>query len=115
MNSSNYTDSESNISYTYEDIFEQIQQVIKPEATHWIYLCLFTVVFLVGTVGNFLVCYSVWRSNNLKNVTNYFLVNLSVADFFVILVCLPPSISFDMLSSWFLGLAMCKLTAYLQV
>ena len=98
-----------------EDIYNQIQEHIKPDVYHWIFMLLFVVVFLIGTVGNFLVCYSVWRSHNLKTVTNYFLVNLAAADFFVILICLPASVSVDMLRSWFLGEIMCKLFVYLQV
>lgn len=98
-----------------KDIMAEIQEFVRPQVYKWIFLFVFAILFLVGTVGNFLVCYSVWRSHSLKNVTNYFLVNLAAADFFVILICLPASVSYDMLSSWFLGLVMCKLSVYLQV
>lgn len=98
-----------------EEIFIQIQEFIKPEVYQLIFLVLFVILFFLGTVGNFLVCYSVWRSHSLKNVTNYFLVNLAFADFFVTLICLPATVSVDILRSWFFGLVMCKLFVYLQV
>lgn len=105
--------SASNVSN--EKVLEAILEFIKPQFYQWIYLALFTIVFIVGITGNFLVCYSVWKSRSLKSVTNYFLVNLAAADFLVILFCLPASIIFDTIQSWFLGLAMCKLFVYVQV
>ncbi|XP_052280786.1 orexin receptor type 2-like [Dreissena polymorpha] len=95
-------------------ILDQIKDFIRPSVHHWIFMSLFFVVFLVGTTGNVLVCYSVWKSRSLKTVTNYFLVNLAVADFLVILICLPSSIVSDLLQSWFFGIIMCKVSVYLQ-
>ncbi|WAR24543.1 OX2R-like protein, partial [Mya arenaria] len=71
-------------------------------------------MFVVGSAGNFLVCFSVWRSKSLRNATNYFLVNPAVSDSLVIVVCLPATIMLDALHSWFLGLAMCKVFIYMQ-
>lgn len=105
--------SASNISN--EELLEEILEFIKPQFYQWIFIVLFTIIFVVGITGNFLVCYSVWKSHSLKSVTNYFLVNLAAADFLVILFCLPASIIFDTIQSWFLGLAMCKLFVYVQV
>lgn len=98
-----------------EEWLNEIFEHIEPRFYHWIFIVLFIVVFSVGTVGNFLVCYSVWKSRSLKSVTNYFLVNLAAADFLVVLICLPASVIYDTIQSWFLGIAMCKLVIYLQV
>ncbi|KAH0821636.1 hypothetical protein GEV33_001155 [Tenebrio molitor] len=51
----------------------------------------------------------------MRTVTNYFIVNLAVADFLVILFCLPPSVVWDVTITWFFGVAMCKIVLYLQV
>ena len=88
---------------------------ISPKFYHWIFIVLFFIVFVVGISGNLMVCYSVWRSTQLKTVTNYFLANLAAADFLVLLICLPPSVIQDVTQSWFLGAAMCKIFVYLQV
>lgn len=49
-------------------------------------------VFLIGLVGNFLVIAVVIRSPRMRNVTNYFIVNLAVADMLVITLCLPATL-----------------------
>jgi hypocretin (orexin) receptor 2 len=61
------------------------------------------------------VCVVVWRSQHMHTVTNCFIVNLSVADLMVILICLPPSVVEDVAETWFAGGVMCKLVKYVQV
>lgn len=72
-------------------------------------------VFITGLVGNSLVCLSVFRNKSLQTVTNYYIVNLAVADFLVILICLPPTVYWDLTLTWNFGLILCKLVLYLQV
>lgn len=72
-------------------------------------------VFVTGLVGNSLVCLSVYRNKSLQTVTNYYIVNLAVADFLVILICLPPTVYWDLTLTWNFGLVLCKLVLYLQV
>lgn len=72
-------------------------------------------VFITGLVGNSLVCLSVFRNKSLQTVTNYYIVNLAVADFLVILICLPPTVYWDLNLTWNFGLILCKMVLYLQV
>lgn len=51
----------------------------------------------------------------MRTVTNIFIVNLAVADFFVILLCLPPTVVWDVTETWFLGEVLCKVVIYFQV
>lgn len=57
-----------------------------------IYCFGYTLVFLVGLVGNLLVVSVVCRSPRMRNVTNYFIVNLAVADILVLVFCLPATL-----------------------
>ena len=113
--------SENGKGYSYykslsdEEFKQLLLDYISPKFYHWIFIVLFFIVFVVGITGNLMVCYSVWRSSHLKTVTNYFLANLAVADFLVLLICLPPSVIQDVTQSWFLGAVMCKIFVYLQV
>lgn len=66
-------------------------------------------------VGNALVCIAVYTNYTMRTVTNLFIVNLAVADFFVILLCLPPTVVWDVTETWFMGKAMCKVVLYFQV
>jgi len=51
----------------------------------------YSLVFLVGLVGNLLVTLAVIKGDNemRQSITNIFLVNLAVADLLVIITCLP--------------------------
>jgi len=51
----------------------------------------------------------------MRTVTNYFIVNLAVADFLVILICLPPTVVWDVTETWFMGTIACKMVLYFQV
>jgi hypothetical protein len=67
-------------------------------------------ILLLGTIGNVLVPLVIFRSKELRNTTNYFLINLSVADLLVIVVCMP-TVLIELHSKpevWVLGAVMCK-------
>lgn len=49
-----------------------------------------------------------------SSVTNYFLVNLSISDLLVTLLCMPMAVGQATYSLWVYGDFMCKLTNYLQ-
>ena len=83
-----------------------------PQAPLYILVCvsiLYIIIFVVGMTGNFLVVLVVCRTHEMRNTTNFFLVNLSVADLLVILVCMPSAFV-DIYSKevWYLGPVMCK-------
>ncbi|XP_015790997.1 orexin receptor type 1 isoform X2 [Tetranychus urticae] len=93
---------------------EELQSNIIPRPYEWIFITLHTLVFIIGLTGNALICLFVYRNRHLRNVTNYFIVNLAVADFLVILICLPPTVLWDITNTWFFGDLMCKLVVYFQ-
>lgn len=96
---------------------EDASDVVPPYMKHMtiILVILHMSVFITGLVGNSLVCLSVYRNKSLQTVTNYYIVNLAVADFLVILICLPPTVYWDLTLTWNFGLVLCKLVLYLQV
>lgn len=51
----------------------------------------------------------------MRTVTNYFIVNLSLADVLVTAICLPASLLVDITESWLFGHTLCKVIPYLQV
>lgn len=83
----------------------------------WVYCLVFChlVVFVVGLCGNILVCVAVYRNPSMRTVTNYFILNLAVADALVILFCLPFTVIWDVTSTWWFGTAVCKFVLNLQV
>ncbi|CAM4812824.1 unnamed protein product [Rotaria magnacalcarata] len=73
-------------------------------------LIFFTIVYVLvlisGLVGNFIVLYVILKNNDLKHFTNYFFANLSAADVFVLIFCIPTAIH-DIWAKdqWYLGLS----------
>lgn len=67
-------------------------------------------VLALGITGNLLVPYVVFRTKELRNSTNLFLINLSMADLLVLVVCMP-TVLIELHSNpevWLLGENMCK-------
>ncbi|KAK2588582.1 hypothetical protein KPH14_006356 [Odynerus spinipes] len=57
-----------------------------------IYCVAYVLVFVVGLIGNSFVIAVVYRSPRMRTVTNFFIVNLAVADVLVIVFCLPATL-----------------------
>lgn len=57
-----------------------------------VYCVAYLIVFTLGLVGNSFVIAVVYRSPRMRTVTNFFIVNLAVADILVIIFCLPATL-----------------------
>lgn len=60
-----------------------------------IMMFLFITEFLVGVIGNLLVCLTVYRNKSMHSPVNYYIVNLGVCDFLVGAFVLPMKVSLD--------------------
>lgn len=98
-----------------EEYIEMLNDYIYPQPYEWVLIVTHAIVFVIGLIGNALVCVAVYRNHSMRTVTNYFIVNLAVADFMVILICLPPTVLWDVTKTWFFGTAMCRIVLYFQV
>ncbi|VVC43260.1 G protein-coupled receptor, rhodopsin-like,GPCR, rhodopsin-like, 7TM [Cinara cedri] len=111
----NETEYDETANMTDEEYTEMLENYITPQKSEWVFIFLHSVVFVVGLIGNALVCVAVYRNRTMRTVTNYFIVNLAVADFLVILICLPPTVVWDVTETWFMGTLACKIVLYFQV
>lgn len=100
---------------TEQEYMDMLNDYIFPHPYEWVLIATHAIVFVIGLIGNALVCIAVYRNHSMRTVTNYFIVNLAVADFMVILICLPPTVLWDVTETWFFGTAMCRIVLYLQV
>lgn len=68
------------------------------------------IIFTVGVCGNLLVPLVVIKTKYLRNSTNLFLINLSIADLLVLIVCMPTMLIelHSRPETWLLGEPMCK-------
>lgn len=68
------------------------------------------IIFVIGVTGNLLVPLVVIKTKYLRNSTNLFLINLSISDLLVLIVCMP-TVFIELHSKpeiWLLGESMCK-------
>ncbi|XP_032911782.1 orexin receptor type 2 isoform X3 [Catharus ustulatus] len=90
------------------------KEYLHPKEYEWALIAGYIVVFIVALVGNVLVCLAVWKNHHMRTVTNYFIVNLSLADILVTITCLPATLVVDITETWFFGQTLCKVIPYLQ-
>ncbi|XP_035714725.1 neuropeptide SIFamide receptor isoform X1 [Folsomia candida] len=72
------------------------------------------IVFLIGIVGNSFVVAVVLRSPRMRTPTNFFIMNLALADLIVVIFGLPVTLLANIYSAWILGQWICKIVPYLQ-
>jgi len=100
----------ANTSVTQSDIFATPPAVPDPPVYVFISVTLiYTLLFVLGVAGNLLVIVVVWRHPDMRSSTNCFIVNLSVSDTLVLIVCMPTSlVELYSKNVWHLGPVMCE-------
>ncbi|XP_056136380.1 alpha-1D adrenergic receptor [Lampris incognitus] len=74
-----------------------------------------SVFILVAIAGNILVILSVLCNKHLQTVTNFFIVNLAMADLLLSIIVLPFSASLEVLGCWVFGRVFCNIWAAVDV
>jgi hypothetical protein len=78
-------------------------------------LTLYVIIFLISAMGNSMVCVIILRRKTMKTVTNYFILNLAMADLALTCICIPFDIPVqEMNYVWPYGSFMCKILYPLQ-
>uniref|UniRef100_A0A8C4ZR17 Neuropeptide Y receptor Y8a n=1 Tax=Gadus morhua TaxID=8049 RepID=A0A8C4ZR17_GADMO len=74
----------------------------------------YSTVIAVGLLGNAGLVFIIARQQELRNVTNILIANLSCSDILMCLVCLPVTVIYTLMDHWVLGEALCKVTPFVQ-
>ncbi|KAI8130089.1 Growth hormone secretagogue receptor type 1 [Lucilia cuprina] len=75
------------------------------------------VIMLMGVIGNVMVPIVIVRTKDMRNSTNIFLTNLSIADLLVLLIC-TPTVLVELNTkpeTWVLGHEMCKAVPFVEL
>lgn len=73
------------------------------------------IVMIVIIVGNMLVIIAIATEKSLKNIQNWFIASLAVADFFLGLVIMPFSLANELMGYWIFGSWWCDFHSAMDV
>ncbi|CAG9854548.1 unnamed protein product [Phyllotreta striolata] len=80
----------------------------------YVLIVLYIPVFIAALIANVTVIAIVLKNRYMRRINNYFLVNLSVADLLVTLVCMPNAVWRAHTSIYDFGRYTCKISAYIE-
>ena len=84
---------------------------IEPAPMRWTLRLIFVIVFIVGVVGNAVVCVAVIRRKRMRTSNNIFTFNLALCDLLNVLIFLPTQMAaFENDHNWATGDFMCHFT-----
>ena len=90
-------------------------QFILPWWRQLIWTLLFAGMIAVATGGNLIVIWIVLANKKMRTVTNYFLVNLSIADAMVSTLNVTFNYTYMLNSHWPFGNLYCKISQFIAV
>ncbi|XP_043925640.1 neuropeptide Y receptor type 2-like [Protopterus annectens] len=74
----------------------------------------YSMIIVLGFIGNSLVIYMILKYKNMRTVTNFFIANLALADLMVNTLCMPFTLVYTLLDEWKFGAVLCHLVPYAQ-
>ncbi|XP_064191422.1 neuropeptide Y receptor type 2-like [Anguilla rostrata] len=98
----------------YDNTFLGLEDSTKLVGVQAILILAYSIIILLGVIGNTLVIYVVYKFKTLRTVTNFFITNLAMADLLVNTLCLPFTLIYTLQDSWKFGQVMCFMLPYAQ-
>ncbi|KAG9344079.1 hypothetical protein JZ751_012559 [Albula glossodonta] len=98
----------------YDSIFLGLEDSTKLTGVRAVLILAYSMIILLGLIGNSLVIYVVYKFKTLRTVTNFFITNLAMADLLVNTLCLPFTLIYTLLDEWKFGQALCFVLPYAQ-
>ncbi|XP_035824812.1 tachykinin-like peptides receptor 99D isoform X2 [Aplysia californica] len=78
-----------------------------------IFITMFVLMFIIAAGGNIIVIWIVLAHKRMRTVTNYFLVNLAIADVMISIFNVLFHFTFNLYQDWFFGLEYCKFAFFI--
>ena len=73
------------------------------------------IIMVFSLAGNIMVCVTIYRKRRLRTRTNAFIINLTVADLGVAILCMPFSLITCLYHHWTFGDVMCHLNGFVNI
>ena len=77
-------------------------------------MVLYVTLIVVGTFGNVMVALIIVKRKEMRTAANIYVMNLTVSDITLCLICMPFTLAGLMVKNWKLGSLICKLVPVLQ-
>ncbi len=101
---------EEDVVLDYAANFTFVHNLDQESRILWSVFC--SVIMGVAAGGNLIVIWIVATNPRMRTVTNYFLLNLAVADALIATVSMPFLFSYIVTQNWALGIGMCKFARF---
>uniref|UniRef100_A0A3Q3ID56 Neuropeptide Y receptor type 2 n=1 Tax=Monopterus albus TaxID=43700 RepID=A0A3Q3ID56_MONAL len=92
---------------TNQENLLRLEDSTKLVGVQVILILAYSTIILFGVIGNSLVIYVIYKFKYLRTVTNFFIVNLAVADLLVNMLCLPFTLVYTLYGEWKFGRVLC--------
>ncbi|XP_055847889.1 growth hormone secretagogue receptor type 1 [Episyrphus balteatus] len=113
--SSNVTSNATTSPENHFNSTSEMPQIPSYIRTTSMFLCIS--IMILGVIGNVMVPIVILKTKDMRNSTNIFLTNLSIADLLVLLVC-TPTVLVEVNTrpeTWVLGQEMCKAVPFVEL
>lgn len=94
--------------------FVMTSEFRHPPGITALYIIVYCIAFLFALLGNVIVIAVVLRYRWMHTVTNFFIVNLAIADILMAIFCIPITMLIHIFVEWRYGALLCKITPYLM-
>lgn len=84
------------------------------ETSETILIIVYVLLIGFGVLANVLVCFVVARKSQMHTPRNLYIVNLSISDMSMCVICMPFTLISILRREWHFGLALCKLVPVLE-
>ena len=85
------------------------EQVMRLTWLMSLFIIFYSLIFLLGLIGNVLVAFVVVRNKAMQTITNIFITNLAVSDICMCLLAVPFTPMSFFFNSWIFGKALCHI------
>ncbi|RWR99871.1 gonadotropin-releasing hormone receptor-like protein, partial [Dinothrombium tinctorium] len=109
INGSNYFMSENESDKHLEMLIAKTRAKLFPE------IIAYSVLFLVGAIGNLRALFDLLKRRHLRKAINILMVHLTLADLIVVFISIPIEIFWCITVVWKAGVIGCKLFQFLSV
>ncbi|XP_045160128.1 allatostatin-A receptor-like [Mercenaria mercenaria] len=110
-----YMDSYYDYYYNYTYDYNYTDSIDHLPLTEFVpMITVYTLIGMLGIVGNLLVIFSIIKVKRMRSITNLFLLSLASADLLLVCVCVPAKAIASYSYTWRLGFFMCKFVYYIQ-